>query len=127
MRAVAERLGIKKTLLGIDLIRDGAPIVSDASEKEILSALSGGATIAVTPIGGQGHVFGRGNQQISARVISRVGIEQIIVAATVEKIASLRDNVLHVDTGDAELDANLCGWRRVITGYKTDTVCRVSF
>ena len=127
MRAVADRLGIKKTLLGVDLIRDGTPIVLDASEKQILAVLDGGATIAVTPIGGQGHVFGRGNQQISARVISRVGIEHITVAATVEKIASLRDNLLRVDTGDADLDSNLCGWRRVITGYKTDAVCRVSF
>ena len=60
-------------------------------------------------------------------MISRVGIEHITVAATVEKIASLRDNLLRVDTGDADLDSNLCGWRRVITGYKTDAVCRVSF
>jgi len=126
MRAVAEKLCVEKTLLGVDLVRDGARIASDVGEKEILAALDGGATIAVTPIGGQGHFFGRGNQQISARVISRVGIEHITVAATVEKITSLRDNLLHVDTGDAELDASLCGWRRVITGYKTDTVCRVS-
>jgi len=126
MRAVAEKLAVEKTLLGVDLIRDGARIASDAGEQDILAALDGGAAIAVTPIGGQGHFFGRGNQQISAGVISRVGIEHITVAATVEKIASLRDNLLHVDTGDAALDASLCGWRRVITGYKTDTVCKVS-
>jgi len=78
------------------------------------------------PIAEQGHFFDRGNQQVSARVISRVGIEHITIAATIEKIASLRDNLLQVDTGDAALDARLCGWRRVITGYQTDTVCRVS-
>ena len=126
MRAVAEAIGVKNTLLGGDLLRDGARIADDAGERDILAALDSKAAIAVTPIGGQGHFFGRGNQQISAAVISRVGIEHITVAATIEKIASLRDNLLHVDTGDRALDEKLCGWRRVITGYQTDTVCRVS-
>ena len=126
MRAVADKLGVQKTLLGVDLLRDGKPIAVDAGERDILAALDGAAAIAVTPIGGQGHFFGRGNQQISAQVISRVGLEHITVAATMEKIASLRDNLLHVDTGDRALDARLSGWRRVITGYHTDTVCRVS-
>ncbi len=126
MRAVADKLGVEKTLLGVDLVRDGKRIAADAGERDILAALDGTAAIAVTPIGGQGHFFGRGNQQISAQVISRVGLEHITVAATMEKIASLRDTLLHVDTGDRALDARLSGWRRVITGYHTDTVCRVS-
>ena len=126
MRAVADRIGVAKTLLGVDLLLDGERIAGDAGERDILAALDGAATITVTPIGGQGHFFGRGNQQISARVISRVGIEHITVAATMEKIASLRDNLLHVDTGERALDERLCGWRRVMTGYQTDTVCRVS-
>ena len=126
MRAVADNIGVDKTLLGVDLLRDGARIANDAGEHDILAVLDGAAAITVTPIGGQGHFFGRGNQQISAEVISRVGIEHITVAATMEKITSLRDNLLHVDTGDRALDERLCGWRRVITGYQTDTVCRVS-
>jgi predicted polyphosphate/ATP-dependent NAD kinase len=127
MRAVAERLGVEKTLLGVDLVQGGARIQGDAGERDILAALDGtAASIVVTPIGGQGHFFGRGNQQISAAVIARVGLENITVAATVEKIASLRDNLLHVDTGDRALDAQLCGWRRVTTGYHTETVCRVA-
>ena len=125
MRAVADSIGVEKTLLGVDLLRDGERIAGDAGERDILAALDGGAEIAVTPIGGQGYFFGRGNQQISARVIARVGIEHITVAATMEKIASLRDNLLRVDTGERALDDRLCGWRRVITGYQTDTVCRV--
>lgn len=126
MRAVTDKLGVEKTLLGVDLLRDGKRIAVDAGERDILAALDGGAAIAVTPIGGQGHFFGRGNQQVSAQVISRVGLEHITVAATMEKIASLRDNILHVDTGNRVLDAQFSGWRRVITGYHTDTVCRVS-
>jgi len=126
MRAVADELGVDKTLLGIDLVRDGERLAGDAGEHDILNYLDGDGAIVVTPIGGQGHFFGRGNQQISARVIARVGRENITVAATMEKIASLRDSLLHVDTGDRALDAELSGWRKVITGFHTDSVCRVS-
>ena len=126
MRAVAEKLGIEKTLLGVDLVRDGARLTGDAGERDILKYLEGAGAIVVTPIGGQGHFFGRGNQQISAKVIARVGIENITVAATMEKIASLRDSLLHVDTGNRVLDNELLGWRKVITGFQTDSICRVA-
>lgn len=126
MRAVAEEIGVEKTLLGVDLVRDGARIFGDAGEQDILTHLQGAAAVIVTPIGGQGHFFGRGNQQISAPIISQIGIENITVAATMEKIASLQDSLMHVDTGDRALDAALSGWRRVITGFQTDSICRVA-
>ena len=127
-RAIAEALGLPKTLLGVDLVRDGAVIAADATEEGILSALAesppGG--IVVTPIGGQGHFLGRGNQQIGARVVRAVGLDRLLVAATPEKLASLHDSTLHVDTGDPALDQALAGWRRVITGRGNETVCRVA-
>ncbi len=126
MRTVTDELGIEKTLLGVDLVRDGARLAADAGEQDILNSLEGSGSIIVTPIGGQGHFFGRGNQQISAQVIARIGLENITVAATMEKIASLRDSLLHVDTGDRALDGELCGWRRVITGFQTESICRVA-
>ncbi|MDP7343553.1 MAG: ATP-NAD kinase, partial [Alphaproteobacteria bacterium] len=99
----------------------------DLGEEQVLALVQNApAKIVVSIIGGQGYILGRGNQQISARVIARVGIEHITVAATMEKIASLRDNLLRVDTGEPALDDRLCGWRRVITGYQTDSVCRVA-
>ena len=127
-RAIADALGLPKTLLGVDLVRDGAVIGADASEQGILRALaeSRPGAIVVTPIGGQGHFLGRGNQQIGARVVRAVGLDRLLVAATPEKIASLRDGTLHVDTGDPELDHALSGWRRVITGRGNETVCRVA-
>ena len=131
MRAVANELGIDKTLLGVDLVRDGVRLAGDAGEQIILKHLKdaeidSAAAIVVTPIGGQGHFFGRGNQQISAHVINQVGIENITVAATMEKIASLRDSLLHVDTGNQVLNRELAGWRKVITGFQTESVCRVA-
>ena len=126
-RAVAEALGLPKTLLGVDLVRDGALLAADATEEDILPALaeSRPGAIVVTPIGGQGHFLGRGNQQIGARVVSAVGLDRLLVAATPEKLASLGGGTLHVDTGDPDLDRALAGWRRVVTGYRSEAVCRV--
>ena len=127
-RAVAEALGLPKTLLGVDLVRDGALVAADASEHDILRALaeSRPGAIVVTPIGGQGHFLGRGNQQIGARVVKAVGLDRLLVAATPQKLASLGDGTLHVDTGDPDLDRALAGWRRVITGFGNEAVCRVA-
>ena len=127
-RAVADAFGLPKTLLGVDLVRDGTLIGADASEKDILRALAANrpGAIVVTPIGGQGHFLGRGNQQIGARVVHAVGLDRLLVVATPEKLASLQDGTLHVDTGDPDLDRALSGWRRVITGRGNETVCRVA-
>ena len=126
-RAVAEALGLPKTLLGVDLVRDGALLAADCTEDDILRALAENrpGAIVVTPIGGQGHFLGRGNQQIGARVVKAVGLDRLLVAATPKKLASLSDGILHIDTGDPDLDRALSGWRRVITGYGNETVCRV--
>ena len=127
IRAIADAMGVGKTLLGIDLIRDDRAIAADAAERDILAALQDRpALITVTPIGGQGHILGRGNQQIGAAVLRRVGLDNLLVVATTEKLASLHNQSLRVDTGDADLDRQLCGYRRVITGYGSEAVCRVT-
>lgn len=126
-RAVAVALGLPKTLMGVDLIRDGQMLTADASEFAILQALSNRpACIVVTPIGGQGHFLGRGNQQISAAVLRRVGLGNILVVATDEKLASLHNQALRVDTGDSNLDRRLRGHRRIITGRGTEAICMVT-
>ena len=80
--------------------------------------------IIVTPIGGQGFVFGRGNQQLSPRVIRQVGLDNVVVVATEGKLRSLK--TLRVDTGDAELDAAIREHRlRVVTDYKTEHSAKV--
>jgi predicted polyphosphate/ATP-dependent NAD kinase len=126
-RAIVERMGGTKTLLGVDLYCRGELIVADATERQILAQLDGPpARIVVTPIGGQGFLFGRGNQQLSAEVIRRVGKQNVIVVSTLEKIAGLRGDPLLVDTGDAALDAELAGYIRVVTGYHAEAVHRIA-
>jgi predicted polyphosphate/ATP-dependent NAD kinase len=118
-RTVADLLDQKKALLGVDLFQNKKITANDVNEKQILQAINGkNARIIVTPIGGQGFIFGRGNQQISSKVIHQVGLENIIVIATKSKLDRLRS--LRVDTGDLKLDnAFRNNGIRVTTDYKT--------
>ena len=126
-RAITRRLGLEKTLLGVDLVRGQELIGVDVTEFEIIEALEGQtAKIVVTPIGGQRHIFGRGNQQISPSVIKQVGREHITLVATEQKLTSFRGAPLLIDTGDAELDAALSGYFRVVTGYRREFVYKAS-
>lgn len=117
-RTIGDLLDQKKTLLGVDIFREKKIIVKDVNEKQILQTINGKATkIIVTPIGGQGFIFGRGNQQISSKVIRQVGLENIVVVATKSKLDRLEN--LRVDTGDSELDEHFkAKGIRVVIDYK---------
>jgi len=123
--AIARRLGISKTLLGFDAVIDGRLVGRDLNEAGMLELLKRypKAKVIVSPIGGQGFLLGRGNQQLSPEVIRRVGVDNIVVVAAKSKALRLRS--LRVDTGDPELDSALRGFRRVIIGYGEELVLRV--
>jgi predicted polyphosphate/ATP-dependent NAD kinase len=119
-RTIGDLLDAKKTLLGVDLFCNKKIVASDVNEKQILEATSAKLVhIIVTLIGGQGFIFGRGNQQISPKVIRRVGLDNIIVVATESKLRSLK--TLRVDTGDSNLDAAFRERKiKVVADYKTE-------
>ncbi|MCW4021209.1 MAG: ATP-NAD kinase family protein [Candidatus Bathyarchaeota archaeon] len=119
IRTIADLLDAKKTLLGVDLLCNRKIIARDVNEKRVLEEIRGKkARIVVTPIGGQGFIFGRGNQQISSSVIRKVGRENITVVATKHKLKGLKS--LRVDTGDPKLDEELRGQMKVIFDYKEE-------
>jgi predicted polyphosphate/ATP-dependent NAD kinase len=131
-RAITDRLGLDKSLIGVDVLLNHRMIASDANEAQLLNLLEGRrARIIITPIGGQGYIFGRGNQQISAKVIREVlasndqAKEYIIVVSTPAKIESLQGRPLLVDTGDPRIDSCLSGYIRVVTGYREAIIYRV--
>jgi predicted polyphosphate/ATP-dependent NAD kinase len=125
VRAIADELGVEKTLLGVDAVVDGKLVGSDLNERSILDLLDrhAEAEIIVTPLGGNGFIFGRGNKQFTPEVLRRVGREHIIVAGNREKL--LRLPQLHVDTGDAALDEVLSGYMDVIVGRDYHKLMRV--
>jgi predicted polyphosphate/ATP-dependent NAD kinase len=118
-RTIVDLLDQKKTLLGVDLLQNKKIIVQDVNENQILRVIEGKRVqIIVTPIGGQGFIFGRGNQQISSKVIRQVGLDNIVVVATKSKLDRLES--LRVDTGDSDLDGLFrARGIRVVTDYKT--------
>lgn len=127
-RLIMENLGLENTLLGIDVVRNQQLVANDVTENQLMDRINGHrAKIVVTVIGGQGHVFGRGNQQLSPRVIREVGRENIIVVATKEKLASLAGRPLLVDTGDENLNEELSGYIRVTTGYADYVMYKVGY
>jgi predicted polyphosphate/ATP-dependent NAD kinase len=108
---IKERLGFEGSPLGVDVWRDGEVLARDATEAEILDALGERNVIVVSPIGGQGFIFGRGNPQLSPAVIRRCEVAVVASRAKLDDIGRLR-----VDTDDPDLDAELRGWTQVRVG-----------
>jgi len=125
-----EELSLDNTLLGVDAVQDQQLIQSDITESELWSLLSNykrdEIKLVITLIGGQGHIFGRGNQQLSPRIIKLIGKENIIVIATKTKLSALDARPLITDTGDSELDLALSGFIPVITGYNDQVLYPVA-
>ncbi|MFC6718436.1 ATP-NAD kinase family protein [Natrialbaceae archaeon GCM10025810] len=131
--AIEEELGIDPSPLGVDVWRDGEVLVRDAAEAEILEAIDEGdnddeenpdggrVVVVVSPIGGQGFIFGRGNHQISPPVLERA--DAIEVVASSEKLGEL--DALRVDIDDEALNEELRGWIQVRTGRFTTHLVNV--
>ena len=109
--AIKAELGFEPSPIGVDVWRDGEVVVRDGTEQEILDALGEENVIVVSPIGGQGFVFGRGNPQLSPAVIRRCDVQIVASRTKLDDVRALR-----VDTDDPELDAELAGWVRVRVG-----------
>jgi len=119
VKRVAELLGVEKTILGVDLYRKGK-VILDLNEERLLEEIGDweNTWIILSPIGHQGLLLGRGNQQISPEIIKRVGRQRIIVIATKSKLQSIEGGVLRVDTDDADVDKMLKGYIKVLTDYR---------
>ncbi len=126
-RAVMERMGLENTLIGVDLVQNGQLVEKDTYGRQLLTTIGQeSAKLVVTITGGQGFLFGRGNQQITPEVIEKVGKNNIIILATQEKLLELRGQPLLVDTGSQGLDRSLCGYYQVVTSYGQRTVAQVA-
>jgi predicted polyphosphate/ATP-dependent NAD kinase len=124
---IMKAMGLDFSLVGVDLVRNRKLVGRDLTEEKILALLGDGPSrIIVTPVGGQGFLFGRGNQPISPRVIRRVGKEGIIIVAAPGKLTSFQGAPLRVDSGEADTDRWLTGYYTVVSGYRDRSVYRVA-
>ncbi|MDP7591454.1 MAG: ATP-NAD kinase family protein [Litorilituus sp.] len=130
-------LSLPNTLLGVDLVQDETLVDTDVTEAQLWQQLvQAEATqqrvhLVITLIGGQGHIFGRGNQQLSPRVIRYIigqegGKINISIIATKSKLTQLNNRPLISDTGDSELDQLLSGFMVITTGYKDQVLYPVA-
>jgi predicted polyphosphate/ATP-dependent NAD kinase len=113
--ALMEILGLPHTLLGFDLIRDGALVASDVRESDLLPHADE-LFVVISPTGGQGSLLGRGNQQLSTAVLCRIEPDRLLIAATRDRIAALGGRPLRVDLDDPEVADSLAGMHRVLVG-----------
>ncbi len=126
--AVMNELGLPNTLLGVDVIENGELIASDVTASQLLTLVQGyPSCLVITLIGGQGHIFGRGNQQLSPAVIRAIGRDNILLLATKTKLQQLEGRPLLADTGDNELDRQLQGLIPVLTGYNDYVMYRLGY
>lgn len=129
VEAVMEAMGLDNTLLGVDWVHQQQLLANDLTEEDLYQRLQGldGAPVklVLTVIGGQGHLFGRGNQQLSPRVLRLIGRDNLWVVATKTKLESLQGRPLRLDTGDDQLDQSWSGLITVITGYHDEVVVRL--
>ena len=116
-----ETMGLDNTLLGIDCVHQGQVIASDMTEQAILQLLEQHpqkVKLVITVIGGQGHIIGRGNQQLSSSVLSQLDKDDIFIIATKTKLKELEGRPLIVDSDDPQLNQEFAGVIKVITGYE---------
>ena len=123
--AVMDFLGLENTLLGVDVVKQGELIASDVTASELIALTHDKPTkVILTVIGGQGHILGRGNQQLSPAFIRQIGKQNMLVVATKQKLQALNGKPLRLDSSDATLDAELSGAFTDITGYKDKVLCQ---
>lgn len=127
-----EELSLDNTLLGVDLVHQQDLLDSDVTEPQLWQAIELAKQnrqtikLVITLIGGQGHIFGRGNQQLSPRVIRAIGKDNILIIATKTKLTALSSRPLIADTGDSTLDVELSGYLPVVTGYNDQVLYPVA-
>lgn len=125
LKTIADKLGVGKTLLGIDAAFNSELVGTDLNENGLMELIVkyDNIKIIVTPIGGNGFIFGRASKQFTPKILNLIGKDNIIVVATEDKISRLE--CLRVDTGDAKTDTIFKGHVKVITGCKSETIIEV--
>jgi predicted polyphosphate/ATP-dependent NAD kinase len=114
-----EQLGLQGTLLGVDLVINRELLATDVSAQQLRDFMSRypDVRLIITAIGGQGHIIGRGNQQLAPDLLQKIPRSHIQIIATKEKILSLAGRPLLVDSNDPVLDRSFSGYQSVLVGY----------
>lgn len=100
-KSINALLGLDSSLLGFDLVRNNSLLGKDLDEKAMFEISRHETKLVLSPIGGQGFLIGRGNKQLSGRIMKNLGFDNLIVVSSEEKLRSLRG--LYIDIWDSEM------------------------
>ena len=124
---IAKKLGYDNTILGIDAIYQDKLIGKDLNEKKIIKLFKkyNKIKLILSPIGSQCFILGRGNLQLSPKIIKKIGINNLIIISTPSKLISTP--IIRVDTGDKKLDNTFKKeeFIMVVIGYKLSRVVKI--
>ena len=130
LKRLKETIGISEpTLLGVDIWYQGNLLAKDAHEQQIYDIIQAypRCKIILSVIGGQGVVLGRGNQQISPRIIEQCGLDAVQFISTQSKLLALEGRPLKVDSGSNALNENLAGYHKIICGYEDFVLYEIAY
>ena len=118
--------GFEATPQGVHAVLDGKLIGSNLSESAIaqLLARNSQCELVVGVIGGQGFLFGRGNQELSAAIIEKVGWSRIFILASASKLLELVPTQLHMEFSEP-LATTPPAFVQVHTATTRTVVCRL--
>ncbi len=115
VKYIEKKLGINNTnFLSVDIVKNKQLIKSNANYFDLLD-LTGELKIILTPIGRQGFILGRGNQEIGPRLLHKINKNDIIIISPLKKIYTI--DCLRIDTGDKFIDEKFSGVYNIIVGY----------
>lgn len=124
--AVAQGLGVDSTLLGVDVLHEGVLVAKDCSAAQLNELTRRHRLqIILSPVGGQGFLLGRGNQQLDAMILARLEREDYLIVCTPEKLGALGGGPFYVDVPSISLRNKVTGLRRIITGHRQEAVVRL--
>lgn len=118
-QVLMEQLGLQGTLLGVDLVVNRKLLAADVSAQQLRDHMKHypNVRLIITAIGGQGHIIGRGNQQLAPDILQKISRSHIQIIATKDKVLALGGRPLLVDSNDPELDKSFSGYQSVLVGY----------
>lgn len=118
------------SLAGVDAMFNGVIVGQDLDEKSILELIekySGKSApyIFLGVIGGQGFLLGRGNQQLSLEVMSRIGALNTFVMASASKMSGTVPTRLYVDFDEGPAAKVFADYIQVHVAKNRTLVCKV--
>lgn len=126
VKEISKMLNQPFTLLGVDILLDGKAIALDVNEDRILNLIDKKKVkLVLSPLGRQGIILGRGNQQISSKVLRKIKTQNIILIATEKKLKDLRRNYLIADIDDYFVRKKLGGYVRILVDYNIEKVLKL--